>query len=174
MRDNINDRLEITGIEIVKIREIGDGGGCVYYDKTSSACKIYDQRPAQCAALACWDNSEFMRVYAEPKARRREIMQDRIVLGLMEEHDRRCDYGDLEKHVRRIEREGEKAVERIIEMLKFDYHLRPFISEKMEIEPGEMDFIFGRPLIETIIMFGLHVRRESDGSFYLTPKLPLP
>jgi hypothetical protein len=38
----------------------------------------------------------------------------------------------------------------------------------MGIESGEMNFIFGRPLIETITMYGLQVTRESDDSFFLT------
>ena len=56
----------------------------------------------------------------------------------------------------------------VIELLKFDYHLRPFISKKRGIDPLEMDFFFGRPLIDTITMFGLKVVREENGSFFLT------
>ncbi|MCP4668971.1 MAG: hypothetical protein GY849_21755, partial [Deltaproteobacteria bacterium] len=44
-----------------------------------------------------------------------------------------------------------------------------FISKKMDIAPEEMDFLFGRPLMDTIHMFGLQVMRKSDGSFFLTP-----
>jgi hypothetical protein len=67
-----------------------------------------------------------------------------------------------------IESEGEEAVEQILDLLKFDYHLRPFVADKLALNPEEMDFFFGRPLTETITMFGLQVVREPGGSFTLT------
>ena len=170
-RDNINDTLVITPIELIKIAEKGgDTTGCIFYDEPGKACIIYGQRPAQCAALKCWDTSEFMRVYRGPKAERKDIVMSGVLLGMIEEHERRCNYFILETYVKQIEQEGERAVERILELLKFDYHLRPFASEKMNIDPHELDFLFGRPLFETITMFGLHVSREPDGSFFLTTK----
>ena len=48
-----------------------------------------------------------MRVYARPKVDRRDIIRDKIVLGLMNEHDKRCSYSELDKDVRQIEQEGE-------------------------------------------------------------------
>jgi hypothetical protein len=46
--------------------------------------------------------------------------------------------------------------------------VRNFTVKKLGIDSGEMDFYFGRPLTETITMFGLEVVREPDGSFFLT------
>ncbi|NQU15759.1 MAG: hypothetical protein HQ561_16515, partial [Desulfobacteraceae bacterium] len=97
-----------------------------------------------------------------------EIIHDNTLLGLIREHERKCSYKKLDKWVKQIETEGEGAVERVLELLKFDYHIRPFVSEKLDIDPREMDFIFGRPLTETIPMFGLKVTREPEGSFFLT------
>jgi len=42
------------------------------------------------------------------------------------------------------------------------------IPEKLGVDSDEIDLILGRPLTETIIMFGLKVIREPDGSFLLT------
>ena len=67
---------------------------------------------------------------------------------------------------------GAKAVEDLIALLRFDHELRPFVSEKMGMDFNEMDLIFGRPLTETVTMFGLKVVREPDGSFYLTVEEP--
>ncbi|MBW1701584.1 MAG: hypothetical protein JRJ50_05575 [Deltaproteobacteria bacterium] len=67
-----------------------------------------------------------------------------------------------------IEKEGEKAVERILELLRFDHHIRTFTTKKLGIDSGETDFYFGRPVTQTITMFGLQVVREPDGSFFLT------
>ena len=168
VRDNINVNLIITDKEIIKIKEKKDGKGCIFYDEKAKACTIYEYRPIQCKALACWDESEFMRVYAKPKVDRRDIIRDKIVLGLMTEHDKRCSYSELDKCVRHIKKEGEEAVGKILEILKFDHHIRTFTSKKIGIGFTEMDFFFGRPLTDTITMFGLQVIREPDGSFFLT------
>ena len=168
VRDPVQEKLTTTDKELIKIREKSHAGVCVYYDEETRACSIYEHRPLQCAALACWDTTLFKEAYNTPKAGRKDIVRNGILLGLMEAHDRRCSYAELEESVKRIEEEGEKAVQKTLELLKYDSHFRPFISKKMDIAPEEMDFLFGRPLIDTIHMFGLKVMRKSDGSFLLT------
>lgn len=174
VQDNIWDELKVTDTELIKVREKESGGGCVFYDGAEKRCTIYGHRPAQCKALACWDESEFMRVYAKPKAGRKEIIHDQTLLRLIDEHENRCAYAQLERYVKKIESNGEKAVEKILEILKFDHVIRSLIPEKLGIDSDEMDMILGRPLTETIIMIGLKVVREPDGSFFLTMLDPSP
>ncbi len=168
VRDNIRGELIVTDKEIIKIKEKEKSRGCIYYDEKAKACTIYEYRPIQCKALACWDESEFMRVYARPKVDRRDIIRDKIVLGLMNEHDKRCSYSELDKCASQIKKEGEEAVGKILEILRFDHHIRAFTSKKLGIDLSEMGFLFGRPLTQTITMFGLKVIKKSDGSFFLT------
>ncbi|MCD4717510.1 MAG: YkgJ family cysteine cluster protein [Desulfobacterales bacterium] len=168
VRDNVKGEMKVTDKEILKIREKENGRGCIYYDEEEKGCTMYEHRPIQCRALACWDESEFMRVYARPKLSRRDVINDRNLLRLMAEHDKKCSYMELEKCVGQIEKEGEKAVKSILELLKFDYKIRLLIAERLNVVSAEMDFILGRPLTETINMFGLKVIREQDGSFFLT------
>jgi Fe-S-cluster containining protein len=168
VRDNVKGEMKVTDKEILKIREKENAKGCIYYDDEEKGCTIYEHRPIQCRALACWDESEFMRVYARPKLSRRDVINERNLLRLMAEHDKKCSYMELEKCVRQIEKEGEKAVKNILELLKFDYKIRLLISERLGIDSVEMDFLLGRPFTETITMFGLTVTREPDGSFFLT------
>jgi Fe-S-cluster containining protein len=169
VRDNIKGGLEVTPQEMVKIREHGEGlKGCVFYDPQQRACTVYSQRPAQCAALKCWDTTEFMTTYSSPKAKRKDLVTHSALLRLIEEHERRCDYGILEAHVKKIESKGERAVAGVIELLRFDLHMRSFVSQKLAIPSDEMDFLFGRPLVATIPMYGLKVIRQPDGGFLLT------
>jgi Fe-S-cluster containining protein len=169
VRDNLTYRLVVTDRELIKIKELdGDGGGCIFYDEVGKSCTIYQHRPVQCAALKCWDTEELIKVHMGPKLTREDLVGHKILLGMIEAHEKRCGYLTLEEHVKKIESEGEKSVEKILDILKFDYQLRPFISERLGLNADEMDFFFGRPLIETIIMFGLKVTREPDGSFLLT------
>ena len=168
VRDNVRGRMKITDRELIKVRERPDGGGCVCYDEEKKGCVIYKHRPLQCVALACWDESKFMVVYKRPTAVRKDFIADGVLLGLIEEHDRRCGYGKLGEYVRQIESEGERAVQRILELLKFDYNLRLLVSRKLAVDHSEIDLIFGRPLTETITMFGLKVVLEPGGTFLLT------
>ena len=168
VQDNIRDELKVTDTELIKVREKTSGGGCIFYDDAEKACTIYGHRPAQCRALTCWDENEFMRVHAKPKAGRNEIVNDRTLLRLIDEHEKRCAYAQLERYVKKIERDGEAAVEKILQVLKFDHDIRSLIPEKLGVDSDEMDLILGRPLTETIIMFGLKVVCEPDGSFLLT------
>ena len=165
VRDNVRGTLTVTDREMVKVREKdGKAGGCLFYDEDDKACLIYLQRPLQCAVLKCWDTEDFMKVFEGPKLTRESLIQDETLRGLLDVHEKRCSYSLLESSVGDIREQGEEAVKRIMELLKFDFHLRPFVSRKLGIDEGEMDFIFGRPLVDTISMFGLKVVREPDGS----------
>jgi len=167
--DPVNGTVGPATSECIKIREKkGAGRGCIFYDETAKACAIYDERPVQCRALSCWDTREIVEVLGRPRLRRQDAVHEGVLLGLMEKHETRCSYATIEDGVRAVPREGNKAVERLMGLLKFDYHLRPFISEKLHIPMDEMDFYFGRPLVDTIRVYGLQVLREPDGSFFLT------
>ena len=165
--DNVMEALIVTREEMIKIRE-KEGGSCLYYNDADKACEIYEKRPAQCSAMACWDSTRFMKVFRAPKLARKDIIKDPVLAALMGAHESKCGYAAMERHVRHIELEGDKAVAEIIQILRFDNRLRPYLSQKLNVDPKEMDFIVGRPMTDTIVMFGLKVERESDGSFYLT------
>ncbi len=167
--DNILENMKPSHQEMIKLKEKkGIGGGCIFFRDHDKSCTIYDHRPLQCAALKCWDTREFMRVYKTPKLLRRDVLEDDIISRLIEEHEKRCSYALLEGLVKEIRTQGETAVEALLDLLRFDYELRPFVAQKLGVDHAEMDFYFGRPLIETIPMFGLKVVHEEDGGFLLT------
>jgi len=154
---------------MIKVREKkGRKGSCIFYDREEKACAIYENRPAQCASLKCWDTAEFLELYQSPKLQRQDVIESGVLLGLIEEQEKRCSYATLHDHVSRIPEEGDEALEKILELLKFDFYLRPFLAQKLGLRIEEMDFFFGRPLTETIVMFGLKVERQPDGAFFLT------
>ena len=109
VRNNIDGKLEQTQQEIVKIREKPGETECLFYDDSGKACTIYEHRPVQCAAQACWDDKEFFRVYAEPKATRQDIIRDDNLLRLIGEHEKRCAHTELDRWIRRIETDGNRG-----------------------------------------------------------------
>lgn len=169
VRDNIHEELMSAPVEMIKIKEKkGVQGGCIFYLEQDKSCAIYDHRPLQCSAFLCRDTREFLRIYESEKLLRRDIVEDETLLGLIEAHEERCSYALLEDLVKKIPSQGEVALEALLDLLRFDYELRPFVSQKLGIDSAEMDFFFGRPLNQTIAMFGLRVIREEDGGFLLT------
>ena len=167
--DPVNGSVGPADREWVKVKEKKwPERGCIFYDAQAKACTIYDDRPIQCRALACWDTRKIMKVLEGPKLRRQDVVDDGVLLGLMDKHEERCSHTRLHDHVLSIFPEGSRAVERVLDLLKFDYHLRPFVSEKLAVSMEEMDFYFGRPLADTIGAYGLRVTHEPDGSFFLT------
>ena len=166
VRDNVQGRIVPADEELIKVRE--KNGGCVFYSEEGKACGIYEKRPAQCVSLKCWDTAQFMELYQSPKLHRQDVIENGVLRGLIEEQEKRCSYAALRDHVHRISEDGEKSVEKVLELLKFDFHLRPFLSQKLGLRIEEMDFFFGRPLAETIVMFGLKVERQPDGGVFLT------
>ena len=168
VRDNINDALKFTDQEIIKLRDRETGKGCILYDDGGKACTIYANRPSQCRAFACWDDNEFKQVFSEPKADREDIIKDPSLLRLISAHEAACNYETISHHVKQIQQQGETAVQKVLKILHYDWEIRRLTHEKLAIDLREMDLLYGRPLTETIHMFGLTVKQESDGSFLLT------
>jgi Fe-S-cluster containining protein len=171
VNDNIKEVPAFTKNELIKIKEKnGVKGGCIFYSERDKSCSIYSHRPTQCSAFKCWETNEFMDVYKGSKLDRIDLIKDSVLLGLIKEHGKRCGYSTIKGYVEEIEDQGERVLDKIIDILKFDHQIRPFISQKMQLDPEQMDLYFGRPLTETIAMFGLQVIKENDGAFLLTIK----
>jgi Fe-S-cluster containining protein len=168
VRDNINDQLKFSDREMIKLKGPATGKGCVLYDADKKACAIYARRPSQCRAFACWDDAEFKAVFAGPKADRKDIIRDPNLLRLMESHENRCNYQVISDYVKQIQQQGETAVKKVLKILEYDQDIRRLTHEKLSIDLRELDLLFGRPLTETISMFGLKIAQEADGSFLLT------
>lgn len=168
VRDNIHDALKFSDQELIKLREKKTGKGCILYDSSKNACTIYDKRPSQCRAFACWDDAEFKAVFSGPKADRKDIIRDPNLLRLISEHEKICDYQVFSDYVKQIQQQGESSVKKVLKILEYDQGIRRLTHEKLGIDLLELNLLYGRPLTETISMFGLKIKQEADGSFLLT------
>lgn len=167
---NIDDTLVVLEQEIIKIKGQLEAWTCMFYDDDQRACRIYDHRPLECRALKCWDLRGFKEVMARPCLLRRDLIKpDDGILKIIGAHEQRCAYETLESVVRRLQGpDSDKTVGKILDLLQYDHYMRPFLAERLKVDPNEMDFLFGRPLTTTIRMFGLCVKQEGD-TFLLVP-----
>jgi Fe-S-cluster containining protein len=173
MARNLEDKITILKQEIIKIKGKGTTWTCMFFDEKNNACAIYQRRPIECKALKCWDTQYFTDIMNRPYLHRRELVNANDgILKIMDAHEKRCSYEDLGSVIKKLEGpSSDKAAEKIIELVKYDDFMRPFLSNKLNLHPNMMDFFFGRPLTITIAMFGLAIK-EKGGTVYLVPKKP--
>ena len=84
-------------------------------------------------------------------------------MDIIEAHDRRCHPGRLMRLAQRLSHsEDEEAVREIMDTVQYDAAMRPFMSERLGLDPSELDFFFGRPLSLILEACGLRIV-ERDG-----------
>lgn len=163
-RDDIRGRLAPMAEEIVKIKGQDGRWTCLFYDRQEHGCRIYDHRPLECRVLNCRDTGPIEKIYNKGRLTRRDLLA--TVAGLwelIEEHEQRCSYAQLGARVREgtLENDVLKKEESILETLRYDAHVRQLAVEKGGLDAELLAFVFGRPLTETIRMFGIDLIRKN-------------
>ena len=162
--------LAFTEEEMIKIREKDDSKTCLFYAEGDRECTIYDSRPLQCRNQECWNPEKYEEVGGSVRLSRKSILEPTGSLWeVIQHHEDRCSYADVSRAVAKLSATKGATVQEILDLLRFDHHVREFIAEKFQLVQDTMDFFFGRPLRETIRMYGLTVVEEPDGSFLLRP-----
>lgn len=158
-RDNVKGALAPLDNEIIKIKGQGGGWTCRFYDSRISGCMAYENRPAECAALKCWDTAEIERIYNRDRLTREALLGG--VAGLWDlicEHEARCGWTAINLLA---EAGGEKELAQVMEMVSYDRALRDLFMEK-GTDASMHDFLLGRPLSETVHTVGLSVIRDGE------------
>jgi len=169
VRDNIRGSLAPLAEEIVKVKGQAGKWTCLFYDRQTRGCRIYDHRPLECRALNCRDTEPIEKIYSKERLTRRDLLA--TVAGLwelVEDHEQRCSYAQLGEWVRAgiLENDVFEQEEAILETLRYDAHVRQLAVEKGGLDAELLAFVFGRPLSETIRMFGVDLFRK-DGAYGL-------
>ncbi|MBM3301445.1 MAG: YkgJ family cysteine cluster protein, partial [Deltaproteobacteria bacterium] len=154
--------------EMIKIREVPDSRACLFYDDWDKGCSIYEDRPHRCRVQECWNPEAAARDDSEPITRQDLLQASGALWDVIARHEERCSIPDFSRSMARLASTKGQTVGEIIEFLKYDQHVRSFISEKLNLAPETMDFFFGRPLRELVQPYGLKVEEQRDGSFLLT------
>lgn len=165
--DNVTDVIAPATTDIIRIRGLSEGSGiCRLYDAEDKGCSIYNQRPAECRALKCWDTREIEKLYSCRRLTRRHLLSK--VAGLWElvrDHQERCDYSHVAELASQLKLvhprpESEKM---LLELIRYDESLRQVTCERVGLDPELLPFLFGRPLSFTIRMFRLKPMQTDQG-----------
>jgi Fe-S-cluster containining protein len=165
VRDFIRSQITTAPTDIIKVKSADGTHACGVYDKQQSECTVYEDRPSECRAQKCWDPSESMNMYDKDRLTRKDLLSN--VEGLwqvVEDHQKRCAYDAVLRFVEaKDETERERASEEVLSAIQYDVSLRSLVVEKMQLDPNMLEFLFGRPMLRVISLFGLVVEQTADG-----------
>jgi Fe-S-cluster containining protein len=161
--------------ERVKLREKASTRECVLYDDTRGECLVYEHRPVQCRAQACWDPERAREMSKLPYLTRRDLFQDLdLLLELIAEHDRRCSFTRLQEAFRQVaESQGERP-EDLVDVLAYEEHFREFLAAQLGIPRDILPLIFGRSFADLLPLFGCRVENDDTGKKHIVPDRGAP
>ena len=168
VRDNVRNVVMPGTCEMIKVKGVAGSWQCVFFEEADKTCRIYAHRPAECRILKCWDPAELKAMYDKNRLTRKDLLSDIAVLwDLVADHERQCSYAKLKHSLKDLGGSFERtAIKTAIAMVRYDQEVRRLVVSQGGVEPEMTDFLFGRPLAQTIEMFGYGIR-ERDGKHAL-------
>jgi Fe-S-cluster containining protein len=177
--DNVAGGLCPVSDDIIKIMGQGHGWTCVFFDAAAKGCQIYANRPVECRVLKCWDPGQLAAMYSRDRLTRRDLIAG--IDGLWElvlDHAQRVPHGRIRRLLASAGPRGldPDASAALMAMVRYDLSLRAVVVEKGKARPAQLDFLFGRPLTQTLPPLGVTFTRCAGelGLVYrpVTPPLP--
>ncbi|MBT8331884.1 MAG: YkgJ family cysteine cluster protein [Deltaproteobacteria bacterium] len=157
--DNVRQCLEPVASDIIKIKGKANSWTCLFFDEKQAACSIYENRPLECQALKCWDTAELEALYSQKRLKREDVLAGIEGLwDLIKDHQQRCNYETICALIKAID--GDKlgnTRQKLGELIQFDNEIRKMAVSRGGLDADMLDFLFGRPLIQTLKNFGLRV-----------------
>ncbi|WP_054032588.1 YkgJ family cysteine cluster protein [Desulfatitalea tepidiphila] len=162
--DNIRGVVSPAPSDIIKIKGVSDTDAtCRFLNQETVGCTIYDHRPAECRVLTCWDTQAIMMMYDQDRLTRSRLLS-RLpgLFDLVGEHQHRCAYPRVAELATAIKNRkmGGTAAKELLGMVRYDQSLRQVTVERSRLDPSLLDFLFGRPLAETLRRFQVKIIRN--------------
>ena len=166
--DNVKVCLVPASSDIIKIKGQKGGWTCLFFDAGEKACSIYNDRPLECRTLKCWDTDALEQIYTRNRLTREDLMsQVKGLWDLVAFHQGRCDYERIKKLISDLDgpQKG-RAHKKLLEIIQYDAEIRKLVVAQGGLDPAILDFIFGRPLTETLPGYGIKVRLEGKKTIH--------
>ncbi|MGB5747784.1 MAG: YkgJ family cysteine cluster protein [Desulfobacterales bacterium] len=162
--DNVKGCLVPASSDIIKIKGQKGSWTCLFFDAGEKACSIYNDRPLECRTLKCWDTDALEQIYTRNRLTREDlILQVKGLWDLVADHQVRCDYEKIKKLINDLDGSQKgRARNNLVELIQYDAEIRKLVVAKGGLDPAMLDFIFGRPLTETLPAYGIKVRQEAE------------
>ncbi len=160
--DNVKGCLMPVDSDIIKIKGKEDTWTCIFFDEQNKECSIYNDRPLECRTLKCWDTAELEKMYARHRLTRDDLISEVEGLwDLIKDHQARCDYEKIKKLIADLDGpHPDRAQKKMMGIIQYDAEIRRLVLEKGGLDPAMLEFLFGRPLVQTLPGYGIKVRQK--------------
>ena len=161
-RDNVKGCLMPVESDIIKIKGKEGSWMCIFFDEIDKGCTIYIDRPLECRALKCWDTRELEQCYASARLTRKDLVSEVDGLwDLIAEHQVRCDYEKIRQLIKDLTGvKSSPARRELMEIIRYDVEIRNLVVSKGGLDADMLDFLFGRPLAQTLGNYGIKIHQE--------------
>ena len=160
--DNVKGCLKPVESDIIKIKGKEDTWICMFFDEINKGCTIYNDRPLECRALKCWDTRGLEQIYATTRLTRKDLVSGVEGLwDLIEDHQARCDYKKIQTLIKELT--GGKNIHarrKLLEIIRYDAEIRNLVISRGGLDADMLDFLFGRPLTQTLGNYGIKIHQE--------------
>ena len=169
-RDNVKGCLKPVESDVIKIKGKEDTWTCMFFDEVKKGCTIYDDRPLECRKVKCWDTRELEQIYVTARLTRKDLVSEvKGLWDLIEDHQARCDYNKIQDLIKELTRDNpNNARRKLTEIIRFDAEIRNLVVAKGGLDADMLDFLFGRPLTQTLGNYGIKIQQEGTK---ITPML---
>lgn len=155
--------------EMIKIKEVPDSKSCVFYEKNGSSCGIYENRPKQCKLQECWNPERTEDQEKDWLDRRALLPATGPLWDIIQRHENKCSYEEFNRSMAKMGATKGQTVEELLELLRYDHYVREFVQEHFNLGPDTLSFFLGRPLKDSLHLYGLRLEEQADGCFFLAP-----
>ena len=168
VRDTDKERLTALPQELVKIAPSVDarpGDWACRFLTSRNTCSIHGKHPAECRALYCEAPEALLLLKDEPRLTREAICE--LVKApawwkeLIEAHEEKTSYAVLTALAERLDADADARNE-FAGIVEYDRVFREVAVKKNAAPADALDFLFGRPLLRTVAMYGLDARDDGD------------
>ncbi|MFH0822452.1 MAG: YkgJ family cysteine cluster protein [Pseudomonadota bacterium] len=166
----ITDETALAEEEMIKIREEPGTTTCIFYRSNEKGCAIHETRPRQCRTQECWNPDCAEALAGLSKLDRKALLEPTGVFWeIVQRHEERCSHEEMKRVMARLGATKGRTVEDVLDLLRYDEHIREFASDRFKLESEGMDFFFGRPLKNILFVYGLAAEQQPDGTIILKP-----
>ena len=168
VRDDMKNRLVAIPNELIKIAPSADArpdDWTCRFLTSNKRCFIHGTHPAECRAFYCKEPEALMQLTHEERLDREKVCKltnaPEWWIELINTHEEQVAYGKLAEWAIKID-EDKECRAKFIEAVEYDRSFRELVIEKEAAPKEALNFLFGRPLMHTMIMFGLQARQSGD------------
>ena len=168
VRDTDKEKLLPIPDELVKIApsaEARPGDWTCRFLTSRNTCSIHGKHPAECRALYCEAPEALLMLKDEPRLTRASVCElikaPSWWMDLINAHEEKVSYPALTALAEKLDSDGDARAE-FVSIVEFDRGFREVILSKNAVPADTLNFLFGRPLLETLVMFGLDARDDGD------------